>query len=106
MGGNMITFANALALIRETAGGTRECEVQRDLNASVGAILSRDVTSPVDLPAFDNSAMDGFALISSSTIDASPDRPCRLLVGASVAAGEVLSWADGDRENGAVEIMT
>lgn len=36
-----------------------------DLGHAQGSVLAENVSSPVDLPAFDNSAMDGYALRSS-----------------------------------------
>jgi molybdopterin molybdotransferase len=35
------------------------------LRAALGRVLARDVVSPIDVPAHDNSAMDGFALRSA-----------------------------------------
>ncbi|HEY3635911.1 MAG TPA: molybdopterin molybdenumtransferase MoeA, partial [Caldimonas sp.] len=32
------------------------------LRSALGRVLARDVVSPIDVPAHDNSAMDGFAL--------------------------------------------
>ncbi|MEY4862957.1 MAG: hypothetical protein RLZ51_1052, partial [Pseudomonadota bacterium] len=39
-----------------------DCIEQVALRASFGRILARDVLSPIDVPAHDNSAMDGWAL--------------------------------------------
>ncbi|WP_126148106.1 molybdopterin molybdotransferase MoeA [Synechococcus elongatus] len=51
-------------------------------------ILAKDLAAPCDLPHWDNSAMDGFALRSQDVTAASPDRPVRLPVVGRVMAGE------------------
>ena len=61
------------------------------LRASLGRVLARDLVSPFNVPAHDNSAMDGYALRGS---DLAADAPTRLtLVGTGLAgqpfAGEV-----------------
>ena len=61
------------------------------LRASLGRVLARDLVSPSNVPAHDNSAMDGYALRGS---DLAVDAPTRLaLAGTSLAgqpfAGEV-----------------
>lgn len=51
-------------------------------------ILARDIAAPCDLPHWDNSAMDGFALRSQDVVAASPNRPVRLPIVGRVMAGE------------------
>lgn len=70
-----------------------------------GRVLARDLVAREDLPPFDNSAMDGFALRSAATAGASADRPLRLRVGPTVFAGAPLSEAE-TAAAGAVRIMT
>jgi molybdopterin molybdotransferase len=50
-------------------------------------VLAEDVVSPIDLPRWDNSAMDGFAVRSDDVRGAAPDRPVRLRVIEDVPAG-------------------
>jgi len=50
-------------------------------------ILAEPVTATLDLPSFDNSAMDGYALLASDTLGASTERPRRLRVAVHVPAG-------------------
>lgn len=57
-----------------------------DLSAGVGRVLAQNLSAPHDLPPFDNSAMDGYALRAEDTAAASPDSPVRLkIVGESTA---------------------
>src|SRR5262245_17963088 len=45
------------------------------LDAALGRVLAADVVSPVDVPAFDRSNVDGFAVVSDSTFGASEEVP-------------------------------
>jgi molybdopterin molybdotransferase len=51
-------------------------------------ILSENIVSPLDLPPFDNSAMDGYAVVSSDVASATAVTPVALRVIGRVAAGE------------------
>lgn len=55
---------------------------------ALGRVLAEEVRSPMALPAFDNSAMDGFAVRAKDTVSATPERPVRLRIGKSVYAGD------------------
>jgi len=56
-----------------------------ELSASHGRVLVRPVVSPVDVPAFDRSAMDGFALRAEETIGAGDYNPLSFsVIGASM----------------------
>ena len=81
--------------------------VRLPLADCLGLVLCEDVTSLVDLPGFDNSAMDGYAVRAVDVTAADPDVPdtaVRLPVVAEVAAGGVATRAVGPGE--AVRIMT
>ncbi len=58
-----------------------------DLLAALGRVLAKDVVSDIDLPPFDNSSMDGYALHAQDVSAATPDRPMRLPVVADIPAG-------------------
>ena len=57
-----------------------------------GRVLARDVISPLALPPFANSAMDGFAVIAADLQDATTEHPVPLEVVAESAAGHVASF--------------
>jgi molybdopterin molybdotransferase len=59
------------------------------LEDAPGHVLAEDVCSTLALPAFDNSAMDGFALCAADTLGASPSRPVRLRLDGVVYAGDI-----------------
>src|SRR5437879_4609467 len=58
------------------------------LGAAHGRIATARVVSRIDLPVFDNSAMDGYAVRAADVTSAKPDAPVRLRLAGRVAAGE------------------
>jgi molybdopterin molybdotransferase len=61
------------------------------LSEAAGRVLAERVESPIDLPLFDNSVMDGYALRAADVASAKPDSPVRLRVTGKAAAGEVFA---------------
>jgi molybdopterin molybdotransferase len=57
------------------------------LGDSAGRILAESIRSDSDLPAFNNSSMDGFAVFAADVLAASPDQPKSLKVVADIPAG-------------------
>jgi molybdopterin molybdotransferase len=53
----------------------------------LGLALAEDLRSPISLPPFDNSAMDGYAVRSVDVVDASADHPVDLPVAEDIPAG-------------------
>ena len=62
-----------------------------------GRILAEGVRARIDLPIFDTSSMDGYALRSSEVTRASKEAPTRLKIIGRVAAGE--RWTGKIAEN-------
>lgn len=54
---------------------------------ALGLVLATDVTAPVSLPGFDNSAMDGFAVLAADIAAASDASPVTLPVADDIPAG-------------------
>lgn len=76
------------------------------LAAALGRVLAADVRSPVDVPSFDRSNVDGYALRAADSFGASEQQPRRLALlaesiatgqqpEATVAAGQAISIATG-----------
>lgn len=63
-------------------------EIELGIEDALGLMLSADIISPVDLPLFTNSAMDGYAVRSEDTGSASPENPVHLKVIRTVRAGD------------------
>jgi putative molybdopterin biosynthesis protein len=57
-----------------------------ELNDALGRMLAADVVAPIDVPPFDRSGVDGFALRAADTVGASDRAPKRLLLNAEVIA--------------------
>lgn len=71
---------------------------------AVGRVLAEDVTSPIDVPPFDRSTVDGYAVNAEDTFDAEEDDPAVLQLAGRVNVGEVSSLALGT--GNALEIVT
>ena len=54
---------------------------------SLGRVLAEDIVAPNDVPPFDNSAMDGYAIRAADQASASQDRPALLAVLGELPAG-------------------
>jgi molybdopterin molybdotransferase/putative molybdopterin biosynthesis protein len=54
------------------------------LDIALGRVLAADVVSPVDVPSFDRSNVDGFAVIAADTYGASEEVPTRVSLGREV----------------------
>ncbi|HQR26332.1 MAG TPA: molybdopterin molybdotransferase MoeA [Nocardioides sp.] len=70
----------------------------------LGLAIAEDVAAPIALPTFDNSAMDGYAVVAADVADASPEQPVRLPVVGEIGAGQanLMAMSPGS----AVKIMT
>jgi molybdopterin molybdotransferase len=75
-----------------------------DLETALGTTLAEEIASPVPLPPFDNSAMDGYAVRAADIEGASEETPLSLPVLDDVAAGDGRLHALGPGM--AVRIMT
>ncbi|WP_104127691.1 gephyrin-like molybdotransferase Glp [Cryobacterium sp. Y57] len=61
--------------------------VRVGLDEARGLVLAEDVLTVTDTPPFDNSAMDGYAVIRADLLEASAQNPITLPVVADLAAG-------------------
>ncbi len=61
------------------------------LSDGAGRVLAERIQSPLDLPVFDNSAMDGYGVRAKDIASARPESPARLRLAGKVAAGEVFA---------------
>jgi len=71
---------------------------------SLDRVIAKDIYSGINVPAFDNSAMDGYAVRSCDTTGASGDKPKVLEVVGEIKAGKMPKKTLKKRE--AVRIMT
>jgi molybdopterin molybdotransferase len=77
---------------------------EQPLLEALGLPICTDVTADMDLPSFDNSAMDGYAVRFDDVKSASEDAPVQLPVVGESAAGQTKAYALSPGQ--AVKIMT
>ncbi len=75
-----------------------------DLDAALGLVLAETVVAHDPVPPFDNTAMDGYAVRAADAAGASAERPARLKVIGTLAAGAAPTTAVGHGQ--ALRIMT
>ncbi|MFM9903387.1 MAG: gephyrin-like molybdotransferase Glp [Pyrinomonadaceae bacterium] len=94
----MIDISKALKIIDRETGplGSERVEISR----SAGRILRENIIADTDLPPFDRSQMDGFAVVAADTEKA----PVRLTIVGESAAGQ--GWHKTMKSGEAVRIMT
>ncbi len=66
---------------------TRQPALRVPLDDALDSVLAQDVASPIDLPAWINSAMDGYAVRAADIRGARRDAPVRLQVIETIPAG-------------------
>ncbi|MBK6723275.1 MAG: molybdopterin molybdotransferase MoeA [Pyrinomonadaceae bacterium] len=94
----MIAISKAIKIVeRETRSLGAEKILLSD---GVGCVLAQDVIADTDLPPFDRSQMDGYAVIADDTVDT----PVSLAIIGESAAG--VGWNGKVRPGQAVRIMT
>jgi molybdopterin molybdotransferase len=99
---NLISVEEALAeILRHVC--PLEPEPVAILDA-LGRVLAEEIVSDIDIPPFDNSAMDGYAVRSADVATATPGSPVCLKVVGSVAAGYVAGMRI--ERGAAIRIMT
>ena len=79
------TVAEHRARVADLVG--RMPVVSLPLADCLGLVLAEDLVSPIALPPFDNSAMDGYAVRAQDVVAATADDPVRLPVAQDVPAG-------------------
>jgi molybdopterin molybdotransferase len=99
----LLSVEEARALVAETVAGPTEAEAGW-ISDALGRVVAEKVVSPIPLPPWDNSAMDGYAIRAADVAGAGEDAPIRLQVTGEVRAGAAPDRAVGRGE--AVRIAT
>ncbi|MBI2340936.1 MAG: molybdopterin molybdotransferase MoeA [Deltaproteobacteria bacterium] len=101
----MISFEEAKKLLGERLRQLPATDGQTiPLSEALGRVTAEPILAPISVPLFDNSAMDGFALRSADTINASPDKPLTLTLAGETKAGD--PPIDLHSPQAAIRIMT
>ncbi|MGC8977289.1 MAG: gephyrin-like molybdotransferase Glp [Candidatus Ratteibacteria bacterium] len=82
----MVTIEEAKRLIWENTPVLGKEKI--DIIDSLGRVIGEDIISYFDIPSFDRSAMDGFAVLQKDTIGATFENPIYLEVVDEIKAGE------------------
>lgn len=94
----MIPVADAIQIVKDQ---TRALESERiELSQALGRYLAEDIIADTDLPPFDRSQMDGYALRAAETTTV----PAKLRIAGESAAGR--GWHNELHAGKAVRIMT
>ena len=103
---SMLPLDRALAII-QTAATPIDVVEHVTLEAAAGRVLARHIDATLDVPPFDRSAMDGFAVVANDTVGASPTTPVVLDVVSTIYAGDSPgSTTDGIQPGQCCEIAT
>lgn len=84
----MISYKDALRIIREATLAKELATAQISLADSVDRICAENIVAGLDIQPFDNSAMDGFAVRMNDLSSASDTSPIRLKKNGIIAAGQ------------------
>ncbi|MEP6775309.1 MAG: gephyrin-like molybdotransferase Glp [Chloroflexota bacterium] len=98
------TVTEALAAI--LAGFQPLPSIEVELADALGMVLAGDITSDMDIPPFDNSSMDGYAVRAADTTSATDDHPVSLRVTGYLPAGGAPAPTDRVERGTAFRIMT
>lgn len=101
----MISFEEALKIIRERANAYRLDTEMIALNEVTGRVCAEDILAPLTIQPFDNSAMDGFAVRVCDLEGASDNNPVTLEKSGVIAAGDPVP-EDTLRAGKCIHIMT
>ncbi len=99
----MIEVEQAIDLLANAVAPQRETETVDILDAT-GRVTAADILSPLDVPRFARSAMDGYAVHAADIAFASKAAPARLAVLGELCAGDDKTFAAAPGT--AVRIMT
>jgi molybdopterin molybdotransferase len=102
MASGLLEIEEARRLILDVTGRL-PCE-QVELQAALGRVLAKDATAAEPVPAFDSSAMDGFAVRARDIADAAPGKPSVLRLVGESRAGASARATVGDGQ--AISIST
>src|SRR5512143_4167587 len=83
----VVSREEALTILSERLSIINITSQEISISAALGRVLARDITSIVDLPEFNRSTMDGYAVRSADTFGAAESRPALLRVVGDIPMG-------------------
>ncbi|MBR5430401.1 MAG: molybdopterin molybdotransferase MoeA [Firmicutes bacterium] len=92
------TVSEAVAKLREAVAGRLPRTVVRPLSEVLDAVLAEPALAPEDVPGFDRSTVDGYAVMAADTAGAGESLPCFLRLAGEVLMGQEAPCAIGHGE--------
>jgi molybdopterin molybdotransferase len=83
----VVSREDALTLLYEHYSGSPPALEQKHISHSLGRVLAEEIFSPENLPEFDRSTMDGYAVRSADTFSAAESRPALLMLAGDILMG-------------------
>jgi putative molybdopterin biosynthesis protein len=85
---DLVSVENAISIIKENFKLSPFEFEEVPLEKAYGRVLAVDCVAEVDVPPFDRSTMDGYAVIAQDTFEAEEDSPVKLKIVGKAPAGE------------------
>lgn len=85
---NVLTKDDAVRIVKEKCENLSPATEKVDISASHGRTLAKDIVSSENIPAFDRTTVDGYALNASESFGASDAVPARLEIVGEILMGE------------------
>lgn len=96
----MISYSEALAILSQQAQVKRSETLS--LLEACGKVAAANITGPISVPSFRNSAMDGFAVRVADVAGSTPEQPVTLQCRGAIAAGDIAHAP----QSATIQIMT
>ena len=101
---NVVTKSEAAEIIRKCAGSLTAVTEKVNINDSLGLVVSQDIIAGENIPPFDRSTVDGYAVCARDTFGAGEAIPAELECAGSVAMGSPADFKIGTGQ--CAEILT
>ena len=87
------TVSDAITKIKESSRGVLPRVTVKPLSEALGATLAEAAAAPEDVPGFDRSTVDGYAVLADDTAGAGESLPCFLKIVGEVEMGKTAPCA-------------
>ncbi|MGC8558118.1 MAG: molybdopterin molybdotransferase MoeA [Nitrososphaeria archaeon] len=83
----LITYEMAMELVKSSLSSSRVMDERVRVDRAIGRASAETVIAPVDVPQTERSAMDGYAILSEQTHNATVQSPARFKIAGKVLPG-------------------
>ena len=99
---NVVSLQEAISIVQNKLPEQLPNTEELCLDAAIGRVLGEDIISEENVPAFDRSTMDGFAVRAADTFGATAALPSMLRMAGEIKMGEQTALAIGPGECAAI----